>query len=194
MGLQRDVGGEIVALGAQRQRLGQTRRAVVGSRDVANTAFLDQLCEGRERLLQRRLRIIAVGVVEVDALNPEPLQGPLNAAADHLAGEPGQLLRHADLGRDYEPLAVGARGQPAADDALRAAEAAGAVAAVDVGGVDEVAATLHVRVEDRKRALLVECPAEHVSPKTQREYVEVGVAETCDRPRVAGAGVAIRSD
>src|SRR5256886_6428770 len=56
------------------QRGGEPLRRVVGSADVANRARLDELVEGAQRLLQRRLFVIEVRVIEIDAIRLQALQ------------------------------------------------------------------------------------------------------------------------
>ena len=56
----------------------------LGEPDVADLALLDELAEGADRLLDRRLGVDAVLVVEVDVVGPEPLQRALDRDAEVL--------------------------------------------------------------------------------------------------------------
>jgi hypothetical protein len=57
-----------------RLRLAQLREREVRDPDQADLALLPELLECADRLLNRHLRIVAVKVVEVDALEPQPAQ------------------------------------------------------------------------------------------------------------------------
>ena len=106
---------------------------------------LIEIAEDRERLFDRRVVVGVVALVEVDGLDLQAAQAVFDGAGDVRAGEALAVgaLPHlaADLRGDDDAVAVAARLHPAADDLLRhAAGVVGRPAAVDVGGVDEVAA------------------------------------------------------
>ena len=175
MRLQGDVAGQALALG-DLERLGQPRRRVVGGGDLADLARLDQLAEGAERLRQRRVGVVEVGVVEVDRLDPEPAQrvlgGGLWIVSARRLSSPASLPTLVAMTNSSR---VAARRQPLADDRLRlAAFVARGARHVDVGGVDEVAAAGDVGVEHGEGLFAVGGPAEDVAAEAEAGDVEVG--------------------
>jgi hypothetical protein len=143
---------------------------------VADLARLDQLTERPQRLRQRRVGVVEVGVVEVDRLDPEPLQRVVGRLADRLRTQVVEAGEFPYLGRDDEVLALaGAGRQPFADDRLRlAAAVAGDARHVDVGGVDEVAAGGGIGVENGEGLVAVGGPAEDVAAEAETEDIEIG--------------------
>src|SRR6266511_2408266 len=73
-------------------RVGDPEAGVVGGADVAHLALHDQLVEGGDRLLQWRLGIGAMLLVEVDVVGLEPAQAGLDRAPDVATGAAGLLL------------------------------------------------------------------------------------------------------
>src|SRR6185437_4963918 len=147
--------------------------------DVADLARLDQLAERPERLRQRRLEVVEVGVIEVDRLDPEPLQRGVGSGVDRLRPQVVEAGEFPDLGRDDELVALpGSRRQPFADDRLRlAAAVAGSPRHIDVGGVDEVAAGGDVGVEHREGLVAGGGPAEDVAAEAETEDIEIGAGD-----------------
>ncbi len=143
---------------------------------MADLARLDQLTERPQRLRQRRVGVVEVGVVEVDRLDPEPLQRVVGRLADRLRTQVVEAGEFPYLGRDDEVLALaGAGRQPFADDRLRlAAAVAGDARHVDVGGVDEVAAGGGIGVENGEGLVAVGGPAEDVAAEAETEDIEIG--------------------
>ena len=91
VGLQGDI-ARIAPLLAQAQRLDEAPRAVVGGSHVAHDALVEQRPERLQRLLQRRVGVVLVGVVEVDAIGrPGARSESSIATRDGLRGEPVQL-------------------------------------------------------------------------------------------------------
>ncbi|KPC74243.1 hypothetical protein ADL26_11585, partial [Thermoactinomyces vulgaris] len=114
--------------------------AVVGDGDVPDLAFGDEVVEGGDGLLERRVRVVEVGVVYVDGVGAEALEGGFGGGFDVRSGEALELGVLGDLGGDEDVL-VAVLGEPGADDGLGlAAGVAGGPGGVGVGGVDEVAA------------------------------------------------------
>jgi hypothetical protein len=95
--LKRDVAGEALGIG-DLERGGQARGAVVGRRDVANLALLDELVERAEGLLELGVRVVGVGVVEIDVVALEPLQRLGRRGADVLSREALAVGLASDLG------------------------------------------------------------------------------------------------
>ena len=54
----------------------------LGQADVADLALRDQLGEGADGVLDGRVRVDPVLVVQVDVVGAEPLQGPFDRGAD----------------------------------------------------------------------------------------------------------------
>ena len=138
--------------------------------DVADLALLDQLGERADGLLDRRVRVDAVLVVEVDVVGAQPLQRALDRAAHVLgraverrgaSGSSGVGVgADAELGGDDRPRRGGRRA-PCRQLLVR-------VRPVDLGGVEEGAAELD-RAVDRAR-----------SPRPRRCAVE-GATCPCSR-------------
>jgi hypothetical protein len=103
--------------------------------DVANLALLDQLGEGAHGVLDRRVRVDAVLVVQVDVVGAEPSQRALDSDAD-VGGAavegpraPAVVRDQAELGGQHHLVAAALErlaDQPLVD-----------VGTVDLGGVDE---------------------------------------------------------
>jgi hypothetical protein len=68
----REVGEAVLAL--ELECGGEPLRRVVGGADVADRARLDERVESAQRLLQRRLFVVEVRVVEVDAVGLQALE------------------------------------------------------------------------------------------------------------------------
>jgi hypothetical protein len=92
----------------------------VGTSDVPDLARAHEVVERGQRLVDRRVLVVAVQLVQVDVVGPETAQRRLDRGQDVLAGvaavERRGPRRHEALGRDDEPLPLA--DQPAADDLL----------------------------------------------------------------------------
>ena len=137
----------------------------LGQAEVAHLARLHQLAHGADRLLDRRLRVHPVLVVEVDVVEAEPAQRVVARLLDVLGPAVHAAVRRvvsaddAELGGQHDLVApVGDR---AADQLLVGA------AAVHVGGVEEAHAQLERAVDRRDRfgvvALAVELGHPHAA-------------------------------
>jgi hypothetical protein len=122
--------------------------------EVADLALLHELGHRADGLLDRRVGIDAVLVVEVDVVQAETLQralaGPLDvlgAAVDAAALSIVGVADDPELRREHDLIA--AIGDRAPDEALVG------VRAVDVGGVEEVDAELERAVDDGDRLVVV---------------------------------------
>src|SRR3954454_19865450 len=75
--------------------------------DPARLAGLHDLGQRLHRLLQRRLLVVAMALVEVDVVHPQALQRAVDLLVDLLAREPSVLVRHreVELGGDAEGVA-----------------------------------------------------------------------------------------
>ena len=115
-------------------------RACFGEPEVAHFARVDQLLDGAGDVLDRHLRVDAVLVEQVDGVDPEPAQGPVDGVADvvGVAGQPGLAAvvveGEAELGGDDDLVADGFEGST--DERLVAALAVG------LGRVEEGDASL----------------------------------------------------
>ena len=147
-------------LALQLKRRGEPLRRVVGRRDVPDHALLDERVEGAQRLLQRRVGVVPVRVIQIDVVGLQPLERGMRLAADVVGPQVAvRIATAADLRGEHDLVAVAAVFQPAPEDRLRPAM----LEQVGVGGVDEVAPCRRVGVEDLARLLLVGGPAEHVA-------------------------------
>ena len=161
-------------LAAQPDDLGVAPRLEVGQREVADLAGADGVAHRRHRFLERRVRILAVPVIDVDPVRPQaPEAGvegalepaPRQAAGIGLAG----VEAVARLGGEH-PVGAPGRDQ-AAHDLLRRA------AVIDVGGVDEVHPGVEGGVDDSARLRLVRLAAEHHRSQAQPGHLEAAAAE-----------------
>ena len=177
--LKGDVSGQPLARGYG-ERFGQPRRRVVRRRDITDFSFPQDGVERVQRFCERRVRVVRMCVVHVDAIDLQAPQRGLGCRPDSCGREPLEPRRHADLRGDHHVVAGAACRHPAADDRLRfTAGMAGHPRRIHVRGVDEVATRRRVRVEHIERLLLVCGPAEDVAAETQREDVEVSVRDSC---------------
>ena len=160
-------------LGGDRVRLLDHCGREVGGADRADLAFLDELVQRAERLLDRRHAVGAVVLVEVDPVGLEPPQRCFDRLADVGARTAGRLAVAevvAELRREDDLVAPPA--ERAADDLLAAAPVA-----VDVRGVEERDAHVERRVDHRARGLLVGPATEVVAAETDDGHLEIGAAE-----------------
>ena len=135
-----------------RELVGPHRRAA----DVAHLIPADGVVERLQGLLDRRVVVPPMGLIEVDGIYPEPVEGVLEFLLDGLPGEPlcvGVVVVHRieDLGGEHQPVAVVAR-ERVADDAL------GLAPGVHVRRVEEVDPEVHRFVDDLLAFVLVEHP------------------------------------
>jgi hypothetical protein len=178
--LQRLVARQTV-LGARVQRRSKTLRREVGGPDRPHLARLDQRAIGFQRLLDRRIRIVAVRLVEVDIVGAEPAQRLVGCAQDVGFAETLLARRHlrADLGGNDHVGSLAAPLQPVADDGLRfPAMMARRPFGIDVGGVDEIEARVDEAVEQPEAHLLVRRPAEHVAAEAERRDEQFRFSES----------------
>ena len=177
-----ELGEPVLAL--ELEGRGQPLGRVVRRAEVAHRAGAHERVERAQRLLERRVLVVEVGVVEVDAVGPEALERGPRLALDVVGAQVAdRAAAAADLRGEDDRVARAALGHPAPDDRLRAA----VLDEIGVRGVDEVAARRQVGVEDREGLRLVRGPAEHVGAEAQREDVEVGASEGGHGPHASEA-------
>lgn len=127
-------------------RLAQCLGRRLGQAEEPDLALLHQPGHGPDRLLDRRVGIDAVEVVEVDVIDAEPLQAAVDGATDVSGAavrlQPGPLgvVVDAELGGDEGPVAAVL--QRLADQHLVG------VGPVHLGGVEEGHAQLERPVDD----------------------------------------------
>ena len=175
VGLQALVGRHAQALG-DLGRFAQALAAVIGGADHPHLALFHQPGEGVQGFLQRGVLVVAVRLVEVDAIGLQALERGLHRLL-HIAG-PEALATlahvHAQLGGQDHLVALAAAGEPLAQHGLGfAAAVAGRPARIDVGGVDEIQARFEQGVQHAKGLGFVQGPAEDVATKAERRYLEV---------------------
>ena len=120
-------------------------RGDLAEADVANLALGLEIIERAERLFERRARVDAMELVEVDAVKPQPAQAHLDAldqvaGAAHVLGFGRSLAGDTALGGDDQARRVGVK--RLGDQAL------GNLRAVGVGGVDQRDAQFDGAAED----------------------------------------------
>ena len=158
------------------ERLHQLPRFEVRAADVAHLAGADQVGQGAQRLVDGRLGVGAVNLVEVDAVGAEPFQARLARVDDVQPGKADLVgagpHAAAHLGRDHHVAA--AAGQRAAEDLLRIA------GGVDVGRVEEVDAGIEGPPHERVRLLLAQC-ADHLplGAERHRTQAELRDVDSC---------------
>ncbi len=123
--------------------------------------MLHDVVQRLERLLDRRLVVPAMDLVEVDVIRAEPPQAGVDLDHDGLARKAlavgVRAHRVVDLGRDHDLVPSGEVAQGAADDLL--ARAVG----IGVGGVEEVDAELEGSFDERPALFFVERPGMRAS-------------------------------
>jgi len=164
--LARGEGVEVPRVGYP-PRLDHLPGGEVRAADVADLALAGEVVEGAQRLLDRRQRVGAVELVEVEPVGLEPPQAVLDRlhdvgarAALHAAGI---VHVHAELRRQHDVLA--ALAEDFAEETLRAA-----ALAVDVGGVEERDAEIERLVDDLAGRLKVDPAAEIVAAETDERH------------------------
>jgi len=124
--------------------------------EIADLAGLDDVVQRLHRLLDRRVRIEAVDLVEIDVVGTEPGQRCVDLLHHGSPGEPstaGSVAhRLEELRREHDVITTGVRLEGAAHDLL------GAAVPVDVGGVPEGDAELDRLSEDRLPCLVAQGP------------------------------------
>src|SRR5262249_44277942 len=107
------------------KRLGELPGIHRRGADIARLAGAHDVVQRLERLLDRRLRIPPVNLVEIDVIGPEPFQARIDLHVDRLARETDAVRARRDrpayLGRDDDLFAPGEVLEGAADDLFRAA-------------------------------------------------------------------------
>jgi hypothetical protein len=168
-------------------------RRGLGEPDVAHLARSDELSHRAHGLLDRRLEVDAVLIVEVDVVDAEPLERRLARLVDVLAvaldPAPRGIVGVADDPELRRQLhLVAAAGDRAADEHLVRERA------VHVGGVEEGDAELERAVDRRDRLVLVARPVEighpHAAEADPRD-LEALCAER-DSPHPESSGYIIR--
>ena len=117
--------------------------------DVADLALAHEVGEPADGILDRHVRIDPVLIEQVDRVDPEPLERPLDrrariggAAVD--ADDLSAVEPEAELGRDHQPVALAA-------DRLGHQFLVGE-RAIDLRGVEERDAQIDRRVDGRDRS------------------------------------------
>ncbi len=156
-------------------------RRRLGQAEVADLAGGDQFAHGAHGLLDRRVGVDPVLVVEVDVVDAQPgqrgvtgLPHVLGATVD---GAPGRVLRIAhdgELGGDDRLVPAGAEG-PAQQDLV-------GVGAVHVGGVEEGEPQVEGAVDGGHRFVIVGGPVEVRHPHAPEPLAGHGqpLAAQCD--------------
>ena len=140
-------------LGAEAQRFRQALGREIRGADHPDLAFADKLGEAAQRLLHGGLRIVLMGLVEIDVIGLQPPERSLDRLA-HIGARQALLPlahRHAELRRDDDLVAIAARLHPFADDRLQLATmVVRHPTRIDIGGVDEIEASIEKGIEKRE--------------------------------------------
>ena len=154
----------------QMHRLGQLPAGEVGQPPVADLAGPDELLQRPQGLLQRRQRVVRVNLIQVNRLEPQPMQRGIQRAGQVARRQPGAVRRvihrHTALGGQHHGLGDIGRAacEPAADDLLRPP------AAVHVRRVHHRATGLDEAVELLVRPALVRLGTERHRPQAQARH------------------------
>ena len=142
-----------VELGLDAPRLLNPLRRPLGDADVEHLALRDKVVERAQRLLERRVRVRAVALVEIDVVRAEPLQGSVALLHDVLPREPAVVgaVAHREVDLRGEEVVV------ARDSLERAAgDLLGGSAPIHVRRVEEVDAELEGPVDAGDRPFVLD--------------------------------------
>ncbi len=119
------------------ERLGDLVHRPLAEADVAGLALPHDLGERFHRLLERRVPVVAMALVQVDVVGAQACERRVHLLDDLRAREPAAAVRHReeDLRREHVRVAL-PPGEHLAEELF------GSAAGVDVRGVDEVDADL----------------------------------------------------
>jgi len=121
-----------------------------------NGAGLYDVVQRLQRLLDRRCRVPAMDLVEIDIIGAQAVQAVVDLGKDGAARQAGTVGAgpHAriDLGRQHDLLAPSEILDGAADDLLRRA------VRIDIGGIEEGDAKFDRLAQQRPALVLWECP------------------------------------
>ena len=142
---------------------------------------MHKVVKGGERLVDRRLLVVAMQLVQVDVVGLEASQRCIHGGHDVLARVAAVERRGAGrceaLGRDDEPVALAP--QPAAEDLLSQPPGTQLPAQrVGVRAIEEVDAALGGAVENGDCGWLVALQSEGHRAQAQSRYLEAGTAES----------------
>ena len=153
----------------------------VAAADVDHLARVDEVLHRLPDLVPRRGAVDVVHLVEVDVIGLQAAQAGVARVADVARREAAVVgplgHRAVDLRREHDLLApASALREPAADDRLGRARTL--VAAVAVGGVEEVDAVLERAVHDDARVGLARQRPEVHGAETQLAHPQRGTSES----------------
>ena len=158
--------------------------AGLGQADEADLALSDQLGQGADGVLDGRVRVDPVLVVQVDVVGAEPLQGTLDRDADvrraaiEDAGAATGVRDEAELRRQHDLVAAALDGP--ADEFLVAE------GAVDFGGVEVRDAQVHRPVDGANRLGVAAFPDVVVAGHRHGAESYPGDVESADRDVLHG--------
>ena len=136
-----------------------------------------------ERFLDRRLRVPAVNLVQIDVVGPEPAQARVDRREDGLARQPASIgsraHRKEHLGGDHQFVAAGIILQCLSDDLLRR------TVRIRIGGVEEIDPEVDGFADQWPALMLGQSPrvisalgnsVSHAS-EAQRRHLKAGIPE-----------------
>ena len=147
-----------------------------GAADVAHLARPDEVVEGAQGFVLGHVKVRAVQLVEVDAVDANALEGGLAGLDDVIprAAPVVYFPAHGaiDLGGDHQPIPLPTGGDGLADDALAHAPV------VHIGGVDEVDAGVQGSVHDIDALRFRGRAAEVHGAQAQGRHPDAGPAQS----------------
>ena len=169
---------------AHRQRLAQPLGGKIGCTQHAHLARLHQPAKHLHHRLDRRRGIVAVRVIKVDIIGPQPPERFVHRRRDPRGLQPlaARTGQHPHLGRDQHIVAPPAPGQPRADHPFRfAALVPRHPGRIGIGGIDHRPARRDEPVENGKARRFIDIPPEHIAAQHQRRRLQPGLAQFAHR-------------
>ena len=155
------------------QRLGELPGVHRRCAEVAGLAGLDDVVQRLHRLLDRRRRVPAVDLIEVDVVGAQAPKAGVDLGHDRLAGQAGAVRAGAHamehLGRDHNLVAPRGLCDDLTQDLFAAA------GRIHVGRVEEVDSGVERAVDDWTRGLEIQRPC--VGSSTSRAEAHAAEAQ-----------------
>ena len=178
LGLQPNVSGEPIVF-ADIQRFLQSRGRILRGGYVANLAFLNQLGKRLKALTQWCLRVIFVGVIEVDMVSLKPREGVITGGDYVLSREPGPFRQFCHFGRDDYRISIAMPLHPIPDDGLALATHISIFPfRVNICRIDEISAMHGVGIEYIKGFGFSGAPSEDIASKAERVHGQRGLRDS----------------
>src|SRR5438552_4698070 len=138
------------------------------------------MVERSQRLVEWRVLVIPVRLVEVDTVDLQTTERRLDRLQDVITAQDLVSMPHvgAHFGRDDDVVVPSSLCDPASDDRFRFATLVSSdPPRIGVRRVDQVEAGADEGVEQPERHRLVRRPAEHIAAQGERRDLESGITE-----------------